>query len=260
MVLFDQRGSGRSTPHASDPRVSLETNTTPHLVADMERLRVALDVDRWVLCGSSWGTTLALAYALAHPQRVLGMILRSITTYSPGEMTWFYRDGANHLLPERWDELLTALPEDGAGRRRRLVPRASRVARRRGPDTGRAGVVPVGDRGPALHARPGRRGDLRRPEVRGGVRPHQRALRPAPRLPGGRAVARPRAVSWPAYPACSSRDGSTPARPPVTAWRLHRAWPGSRLRLLDDESHRLTGAAAILADEARRMAELVAAT
>lgn len=112
MVLFDQRGSGRSTPHASDPKVCLDTNTTPHLVGDMEHLRVALDVDRWVLFGSSWGTTLSLAYTLAHPDRVLGMILRSITTYSASEVDWVYRDGANHLLPERWAELLAALPTD----------------------------------------------------------------------------------------------------------------------------------------------------
>jgi proline iminopeptidase len=259
MVLFDQRGSGRSTPHASDPRVSLETNTAPHLVADMERLRVALDVDRWVLCGSSWGTTLALSYALAHPQRVLGMILRSITTYSPGEMTWFYRDGANHLLPERWDELLTALPE---AERDDVV--ASFHARLESPDD--AVRVPAALawcrwETAALLSTPDPVVEATFADPRFAVAFARISAHYALHLgfPVGGSLL-DRAGELAGIPAVLVQGRLDPCTPPVTAWRLHRAWPGSRLRLLDDESHRLTGAAAILADEARRMADLVVAT
>jgi proline iminopeptidase len=256
MVLFDQRGSGRSTPHASDPRVSLASNTTAHLVADMERLRVALGIERWVLCGSSWGTTLALAYALAHPDRVLGMILRSITTCSPSELAWVYRDGANHLLPERWEELTTALP---VAERDDLVTSFH----------ARVGALDDAVRIPAALAwcRWETAGMLSTPD------PVVEAVFADPRF----AVAFARISTHYAVHQGFPEDGPLLDRagelagipgvlvqgrydlctPPVTAWRLHRAWPGSRLHLLDDEGHRLTGAAAVLAEEASRMADLV---
>jgi proline iminopeptidase len=258
LVLFDQRGSGRSTPHASDPRVSLETNTTAHLVADMERLRIALGVDRWVLCGSSWGTTLALASALAHPQRVLGMILRSITTYSPSELAWFYRDGANHLLPERWDELLTALPEEEGNN---VV--ASFHARLESLDDAvriPAALAWCRWETAALLSTPDPVVEATFADPRFAVAFARISAHYALHLgfPVGGSLLE-RAGELAGIPAVLVQGRLDPCTPPITAWRLHRAWPGSRLRLLDDESHRLTGAAGILADEARRMAELVAA-
>lgn len=103
-VLFDQRGCGRSVPHAA-----LEANTTPDLVDDMERIREALGIDRWVILGGSWGTTLALAYARAHPDRVLGLILRGVFLSTQAELDWFYREGTNALFPEEWEALVSRL-------------------------------------------------------------------------------------------------------------------------------------------------------
>jgi len=105
IVLFDQRGAGRSTPHAG-----LEANTTPHLVADIEQLRATLEVERWVVFGGSWGSTLGLAYAEAHPERVLGLILRGIFLCRPRDIQWFYQSGADRLFPEAWAEYRAAIP------------------------------------------------------------------------------------------------------------------------------------------------------
>lgn len=110
IVLFDQRGCGRSTPHASDPAVDLSTNTTDHLIADMELLRRHLGVDRWVLAGWSWGTTLALAYAERHPQRVSALVLTAVTTTGPREVQWITRD-VGRLFPAEWTRFRDALPE-----------------------------------------------------------------------------------------------------------------------------------------------------
>lgn len=102
VVLFDQRGCGRSTPHASDPATGLRTNTTSHLVADMERLRVHLGVDRWLLYGGSWGSTLILAYAERHPERVSEIVIPAVTTTRRSEIAWLY-EGAGRFFPEAWD-------------------------------------------------------------------------------------------------------------------------------------------------------------
>jgi len=106
IVLFDQRGCGRSTPHAS-----LDENTLWHLVADMEKLRIHLGIDRWQVFGGSWGSTLALAYAEAHPQRVTELILRGIFLLRRSELLWFYQEGASHLFPDAWDKFLAPIPQ-----------------------------------------------------------------------------------------------------------------------------------------------------
>lgn len=106
IILLDQRGSGKSTPHAS-----LNNNTTWHLVEDIEFLRNKLGVDKWVVFGGSWGSTLALAYATEHPGRVKGLILRGIFLCRPKEITWFYQFGAHHLYPDEWERYVAAIPE-----------------------------------------------------------------------------------------------------------------------------------------------------
>ncbi|MEW5825181.1 MAG: prolyl aminopeptidase [Pseudomonadota bacterium] len=106
IVLFDQRGCGRSTPHAS-----LENNTTAHLVADIEFLREKLGIERWLVFGGSWGSTLALAYAQAHPDRVSGLVLRGIFLCRPRDIEWFYQSGADRLFPDYWDDYLAPIPE-----------------------------------------------------------------------------------------------------------------------------------------------------
>ena len=107
IVVFDQRGAGRSTPAAS-----LVANTTADLVADIERLREALDIERWLVFGGSWGSTLALAYAQAHPQRVSELVLRGIFLLRRHEIEWFYQEGASRIFPDRWAEFLAPIPED----------------------------------------------------------------------------------------------------------------------------------------------------
>jgi proline iminopeptidase len=111
IVLFDQRGAGKSTPFAE-----LEDNTTWHLVDDMERLRTHLGIERWVVFGGSWGSTLGLAYAQAHPQRVVGLVIRGIFLCRPAEIRWFYEEGgASWILPEKWQRYAAAIPEDERG-------------------------------------------------------------------------------------------------------------------------------------------------
>ncbi|HEY9149123.1 MAG TPA: prolyl aminopeptidase, partial [Gammaproteobacteria bacterium] len=105
-ILFDQRGSGRSAPHAE-----LEGNTTQALVADMEQIREHLGVDKWLLFGGSWGSTLSLVYAESHPSRVLGLVLRGIFLCRPQEIRWFYQQGASRLFPEYWQDYLAPIPE-----------------------------------------------------------------------------------------------------------------------------------------------------
>jgi proline iminopeptidase len=101
IVLYDQRGCGRATPHASRPETSLEVNTTEHLVRDLEALREHLGIDRWLLAGGSWGSALALAYAERHPARVSAIVLSTVTTFSPAEASWLY-GGVARFFPEAW--------------------------------------------------------------------------------------------------------------------------------------------------------------
>lgn len=114
VVLFDQRGCGRSTPHASNPRTSLTTNTTAHLLADIELLRERLDIGRWMVAGGSWGSTLALAYAETHPERVTGMLLWGVTSGRREEFDWLFRGGVARFFPGPWERLRAAV-SPGAG-------------------------------------------------------------------------------------------------------------------------------------------------
>ena len=111
IVLFDQRGAGRSTPFAD-----LADNTTWHLVDDIEAIREQLGIERWVVFGGSWGSTLALAYAQTHPERVLGLVLRGIFLCRPAEIRWFYEaGGASWILPEKWQRYAAAIPPEERG-------------------------------------------------------------------------------------------------------------------------------------------------
>ncbi len=105
IILFDQRGAGRSTPHAE-----LEGNTTQALVADMESLRQHLGIEQWVLFGGSWGSTLSLVYAETHPEAVLGLILRGIFLCREREIDWFYQEGASRVYPDYWQDFIAPIP------------------------------------------------------------------------------------------------------------------------------------------------------
>jgi proline iminopeptidase len=111
IVLFDQRNCGRSTPHASDPDVELVHNTTQNLVADIERLREHLAVDRWLVHGGSWGSTLALAYAVARPERVSELVLFGVTTGRHSEIDWLFRGGIAPLFPAEWERVMQLVPD-----------------------------------------------------------------------------------------------------------------------------------------------------
>jgi proline iminopeptidase len=110
IVLFDQRGCGRSRPHAE-----LRENTTWDLVADMERLREHLGIDRWLVFGGSWGSTLSLAYAQTHPEKTSALVLRGIFLLRPQELVWFYQEGANFIFPDAWEKYLEPIPESERG-------------------------------------------------------------------------------------------------------------------------------------------------
>jgi len=107
IVLFDQRGCGRSRPNAS-----VEANTTWHLIADIERIRTLLEIDRWIAFGGSWGATLALLYAQTHPDRVAHLILRGVFLLTRRELSWFYGGGAARFFPELWARFIAPIPED----------------------------------------------------------------------------------------------------------------------------------------------------
>jgi len=110
ILLFDQRGCGRSTPHAE-----LDANTTWHLVADMERLRELIGAERWLVLGGSWGSTLGLAYAQTHPERVSALVLRGIYTLTQAELDWYYQFGVSEMFPEKWERFQAPIPEDERG-------------------------------------------------------------------------------------------------------------------------------------------------
>lgn len=110
IILFDQRGCGQSTPHAE-----LKENTTWDLISDVEKLRVKLGIEQWIVFGGSWGSTLALLYAETHPTRVRGLCLRGIFLCRKQEIKWFYQDGASHIFPDVWDQYRDHIPQEERG-------------------------------------------------------------------------------------------------------------------------------------------------
>jgi proline iminopeptidase len=110
VILFDQRGCGKSTPYAS-----LEANTTWHLVADIERLREMCGFDKWLVFGGSWGSTLALAYAETHPERVSELVVRGIYTLTRAELEWYYQFGVSEMFPDKWERFVAPIPQAERG-------------------------------------------------------------------------------------------------------------------------------------------------
>ncbi len=117
LVLFDQRGCGQSIPHASAPNADLSANTTWHLVDDLEKLRTARAIDRWLVFGGSWGSSLALAYAEAYPNRVTELVVRGIFTLRRSELDWYYNGGAANIMPQWWRRFESVLPDGFVGDR-----------------------------------------------------------------------------------------------------------------------------------------------
>lgn len=116
VVLIDQRGCGKSQPHLADPDIDIDAelsvNTTAHLIDDIEAVRSLLGIEKWVVFGGSWGSTLSLAYAQAHPERTLAIILRGIFMLRRTELDWYYNGGAAHLFPDKWERYLSVIPDN----------------------------------------------------------------------------------------------------------------------------------------------------
>jgi proline iminopeptidase len=231
VTLFDQRGCGRSTPHAS-----LEANTTWHLVADIERLREMSGAQRWLVFGGSWGSTLALAYAQKHPQQVSELVLRGIFTLRREELHWFYQEGASWLFPDEWEHFVAPIaPQD----RHDLMGAYRRILT--GPDDAmrtNAAVAWSHWEGRTITLLPdpeitASHDDARfalafaRIEnhyfVNHGFFDEGQLLRDAHKLHGV-----PGVIVQGRYDAC------TPAK---TAWELHRAWPRAEFHLIPDAGH-----------------------
>ena len=231
LVLFDQRGAGRSTPHAD-----LTDNTTWDLVADMERIREHLGIERWLVFGGSWGSTLALAYAQTHPARVSALILRGIFLCRPQEIAWFYQQGASRIFPDYWEDFLAPVPAsergDLLGAYHRLLTGDDEVARLAAARAwsiweGRtATLLPnpaVVDHFGGAHVAL----SLARIECHYFV--NDAFLRPNQLLEDAGVLA--------GIPGVIVHGRYDLICPLENAWALHRAWPGSELQIVPDAGH-----------------------
>jgi len=235
VVLFDQRGCGRSTPHAE-----LRENTTWDLVADIERLREALGIGRWVVFGGSWGSTLALAYAETHAERCRGLILRGIFLLRRKELLWFYQEGASWLFPEAWDEYLAPIPEVERGDlmsayHRRLTSEDPELRMR----AARAWAVWEGATS-KLHPDPKLvehfSGD-RFAEAFARIECHYFVNGAFLRTDAQLLDDAPKIAELPGVIVQGRYDVVCPA---ASAWALHKRWPGSVLRLVGDAGHSIS--------------------
>jgi proline iminopeptidase len=236
IILFDQRGSGRSTPHASEPDIDLSTNTTHHLLADIERLRRHLGIERWLLLGGSWGSTLALAYAERHPDRVTEIVLQGVATTTAEEVDWITR-GVGMFVPDAWARLRDGVAD--ADRSGSLVDAYHRLLMH--PD-------------PGIHQRAARDWcdwEIAIVKLHADDPPSRRYEQAAFRLGFARLVTHYwRHRAW-LEDGALLRDAHRLANIPgilihgrldlqaplVTAWRLNEHWPGSELIIVDQAGH-----------------------
>jgi len=232
VVLFDQRGTGRSRPHGG-----LEENTTWHLVEDMERLREHLGIRRWQLFGGSWGSTLAVLYAQRYPERVAALVLRGLFTMTRAELDWFYGGGAARFYPEEWAEFVAPIPEAERGdligayyRRLTGADEAEQIRMARpwvrwetataALRPGRAGFVE------AAYARAFARIESHYFVHSGWLEEDGQIQRDMDRIAG--------------IPGVLVQGRYDMICPPDTAARFARAWPGGQLRLVDEAGHALS--------------------
>ncbi|WP_040856413.1 prolyl aminopeptidase [Nocardia niigatensis] len=236
IVLFDQRGCGQSTPHIADG-ASLEHNTTWHLVADIERLRTHLGVEQWLVFGGSWGSTLALSYAQAHPDRVTELVLRGIFLLRRKEIDWYYNGSAGYVYPDEWEKFLAPVPE--AERGQDLVEVYHRLLH--SPDATLATDAPVAwstweGSTSSLLPQPDRVAETADPRfalafarienhyfINHGFLDEGQLLRDIARI-----------AHIPGVIVQGRYDVVCPA---TSAWDLHQAWPASELHLVPDAGH-----------------------
>jgi proline iminopeptidase len=237
VVLFDQRGCGRSTPHASDPAADMSVNTTHHLIADLERLREHLGIERWFLYGGSWGSTLILAYAERFPERVSQIVLLGVTMSRRSELDWLYR-GVGRFFPEEWARFRQGVPE--AERDGELPAAYARLMEDREPDVrakAAADWLAWEDAVISLESNgtPGAYSD-RPPDAslafvricahyvsHGAWLEEGEILRDAGQLAG--------------IPGVLMHGRLDLGSPLATAWELAQVWPGAELVVIDDSGH-----------------------
>ena len=233
VILFDQRGCGRSRPHAS-----VTDNTTWHLVADIELIRERLGIERWAAFGGSWGATLALIYAQAHPERVSHLVLRGVFLMTQAELDWFYGGGAGRFWPETWERFESLIPEEERGdliaayhARLFCGDLATEVKFGRAWSAWENALASIhsngaSGEGPGEHARAFARlenhyftngGFL---EFDGQILAHMDRIA---HIPGVIVQGRYDMIC-----------------PPVSAYRLHKAWPASELRMIRNAGHALS--------------------
>lgn len=254
VVLFDQRGSGKSLPHAS-----LEANDTQRLVSDIERIREFLGIERWLVFGGSWGSTLALAYAETHPERVSALVLRGIFLCRPEELRWFYQEGTSRLFPDYWEDYVGLVPpeerHDLMRAYHRMLTGDDEILRLNAArawsawEARTATLLPntsVVDHFADAHVAL----SLARIEchyfVNDAFLGPDQLLRDASRL-----------ADIPGVIVHGRYDIICPAE---NAWALHGAWPGSELRIIPDAGHSAAepGIRAALVEACDRFAELLA--
>ena len=231
VILFDQRGCGKSTPHAG-----LEANTTWHLVADIERLREMAGFDKWLVFGGSWGSTLALAYAETHPERVSELVLRGIFTLRRSELEWYYQRGASQMFPDKWERFIAQIPEGERGDlmaafRGRLTSddQAIRIAAAKAWSLWEGETI-------TLLPDPVTSGAFGQDEfalafarienhyfVHAGWMDEGQLLRDAGKLKG--------------IPGVIVQGRYDMACPPATAWELHKAWPEAEFHMIENAGH-----------------------
>ncbi|WP_431278378.1 prolyl aminopeptidase [Leifsonia poae] len=236
IVLFDQRQCGQSLPHASDPEADLSTNTTWNLVSDIEKLREHLEVEKWMVLGGSWGSSLALAYAETHPDRVTELVLRGIFTLRPIELEWFYEGGAAALFPDLWEGFLEPVPPLERGH---LIKAYTRLLNSPDPEVhGPAAVawsrwesstITLLPRPEVVEAFTEEKYAVAFARIENHYFTHlgwfedEQLIRDAPKLRDIPAV-----IVQGRYDACT---------PPMTAWDLHRAWPEAEFKMIPDAGH-----------------------
>ncbi|WP_280451780.1 prolyl aminopeptidase [Nocardia cyriacigeorgica] len=236
IVLFDQRGCGRSTPHIADG-ADLSLNTTDHLIADIEQLREALGIEQWLVFGGSWGSTLALAYAQRYPRRVTELVLRGIFLLRRKEIDWYYNGAAGYVYPDEWEKFLAPVPE--AERDGDLVEAYHRLLHSPDEDIATAAAIAWSTWEGAtssLLPQPDRVAETGEPRFalafarienhyfrHGGFLDEGQLLRDIDKI-----------ADIPAVIVQGRHDIVCPA---VSAWELHRAWPGSVLHIVDDAGH-----------------------
>ena len=231
LLLFEQRGAGRSEPHAS-----LDANTTWHLVADIERLREMVGVEQWLVFGCSWGSTLALAYAQTHPNRVSELVLRGIYTLTEAELSWYYQFGVSEMFPDKWERFIAPIPEAERGDlmaayRKRLVGdnRAEQIAAAKAWSLWEGETITLLP-DPAISAQ--HDGDdfaLAFSRIENHYFTHAGWLEEGQLIrDAGKLASIPGVIIHGRY------DMPCPLR---YAWELHKAWPGSDLHIIEGAGH-----------------------